>query len=482
MTTYTDPFAGSTVQISEVSYAALALTANAILSWPQDSFSAASPIFVRIMDCTPDAAGRTVTLPDARRVSAGYDTIFSNLGASSYSVLSASGVTLTTVASGQAVVLYLTSNATLGGTWRSFVLGAFTSSATSASLAGRGLAADGALLRFAPITATFSSTYSVTTADLAKTFAWTGGAGSATLPALAGLGSTFIVGFSNQGTGSLTVGITGTDTVDGMSSISLQPGESSLIYAGSLGWYTVGRGRSVQFNFSLLTKPITGGTSTLSAGEASNVVQKYTGVLTSNAIIVLPSVVQIYFVTNQTTGSFTTTFKTSGVGTTIALPQLQQAILLCDGTNIINANTSIAGISSLSLLQGSASAPSLSYVGNPTDGIFQPGSGSVAITLGGSQYVSFGTAALSIANTTITWSGSPTHSGIHTFSNNISCAVVPTLGAHYVNKTYADALAFLSVLPGQAGNRGKEITTNGTVASWGITAPGAMAIIHYMGL
>lgn len=50
------------------------------------------------------------------------------------------------------------------------------------------------------------------------------------------------------------------------------------------------------------------------------------------------------------------------------------------------------------------------------------------------------------------------------------CASVPTTGSHLVNKTYADGLAFSSSLPGQSGNSGKFLTTDGSTASWAAIA------------
>lgn len=60
-------------------------------------------------------------------------------------------------------------------------------------------------------------------------------------------------------------------------------------------------------------------------------------------------------------------------------------------------------------------------------------------------------------------------------------APVPVNSDELVNKAYADSLAFATALPSQAGNAGLEITTNGTVAVWGITAHGAMGILSYLG-
>jgi len=49
-------------------------------------------------------------------------------------------------------------------------------------------------------------------------------------------------------------------------------------------------------------------------------------------------------------------------------------------------------------------------------------------------------------------------------------AAAPTVDLHASTKKYVDDTAFASlsgVLPGQGGNSGKYLTTNGTVASWG---------------
>lgn len=50
-----------------------------------------------------------------------------------------------------------------------------------------------------------------------------------------------------------------------------------------------------------------------------------------------------------------------------------------------------------------------------------------------------------------------------------------------VTKSYADGLSFAAALPAQAGNAGKEIITDGTTASWGSSAYGALAILNSIG-
>ena len=58
--------------------------------------------------------------------------------------------------------------------------------------------------------------------------------------------------------------------------------------------------------------------------------------------------------------------------------------------------------------------------------------------------------------------------GTQNFTGATVTVATPTAGAHPVPKTYADALAFSAALPGQSGNSGKLVTTDGTNASWGL--------------
>jgi hypothetical protein len=48
-------------------------------------------------------------------------------------------------------------------------------------------------------------------------------------------------------------------------------------------------------------------------------------------------------------------------------------------------------------------------------------------------------------------------------------------------KDYADGLAFAAALPAQTGKAGLEVTTNGSVAAWGISAGAAMGALSFLG-
>lgn len=380
---YTDPFGGSSVQPAEVSYRAVALSANTTLGWP----SVESTNYVaRIMDVTASAGSLALTMPDATAVSPGYDVIFLNPGAQTYTVKDNAGGTIVAVAPGAAQYIYLRTNATAAGTWGVLQFASLASAVSAAALAGAGLQANGSQLQVAEPVTTFSVSRTLATTDLSQVLVWTGGSGTLTVLAATTAGANFFVSVANQGTGTLTLARSGADTIDGATSLQLQAGESLVLHSGGgTAWYTVGRGRSTQFNFTLLTKAISTGTVTLSNTEAANTVQIYTGALVGNVNVVVPSTVQVYYVSNQTTGAFSVTFKTAGVGTTVTVPTGQNAVLFCDGTNVLNSSTTVSGISSLSLSVGSAGSPSISFVSDGTTGIFSPGTGRTGLSSGGTM-------------------------------------------------------------------------------------------------
>lgn len=387
---FTDRFGGSAVNPSDVGYLALPFSVSTVLVWPP---AGGVNVVARIIDATPAGPGLTLTLPDARESSKGYDTLINNLGADTFTVLDASGATIGTVVAGGVRYFYLTNVSTLAGVWRSLNIGSLTSTIDAATLAGLGLGAVGTSLQTDFITSTFSAGFTIAAVDRAKALIWTGGTDTLTLPLLSTLDTGFHFEVRNQGTGVLTVSPSGGELFDDSASLVLQPTEAMFVHAGPAAWYSVGRGRSTQFSFTQLTKTITGGTTVLTPTEAANVVQKYVGVLVSNAIVEFPAYVQVYYVSNQTTGAFSVTFKNAGAGTTVVVPQGQNAVLFSDGTNVINSSTTISGISSLSINPGSAGAPSLNFVGDGTTGFFQPTSGTIGFSVSGvevARYVSTG--------------------------------------------------------------------------------------------
>jgi hypothetical protein len=96
--------------------------------------------------------------------------------------------------------------------------------------------------------------------------------------------------------------------------------------------------------FGRLSKSVAGGSNvTLTAAEARCDVLNFTGLLTGSINVVVPDGPQGWTVTNNTTGAFSLTVKTSA-GTGIAVTQGKAADLLADGTNVILGNNDAAAI------------------------------------------------------------------------------------------------------------------------------------------
>lgn len=402
---YTDQFGGSTINPAQVAYASLSLAANISTYWPPFATGTQQPL-ARIMDINPTVAGLVLRLPDAIIATLGQDVFFNNKGANSFSVADINGNVVATIAPGALRYIYLKDNTTNNGLWESILFGTTSSSPDASQLAGYGLKAIGATLNQSTPTSTISANQSWGVSDRGRVFVNTGGAINCVLALTATVGNDWFVEVRNQGTGTLTLSPSGGELIDGSASITLQLNESCFVHAGTGAWYTVGRGRNTQFNFTQLLKTVTGGTTTLTLTEASNVVQTYSGALLSNQILVLPAVVQVYYIANKTTGAFTFTIQSPTPGSTLVLASGQNAVVFCDGVNVINASTSITGITALLLAAGSVGGPSLALAAS-NNGFFAPSSTAVAVSAGGTEVVRWsGTQTLGAAGAV----GAPTYS------------------------------------------------------------------------
>jgi hypothetical protein len=390
MTTYTNPFTAQTISPSQVGYESLSISANTELEWPINGNT--TDVVANIIDVTATAAGLKLIMPPATQVSQGQSTLIRNTGANTFTVVDNSGTTgagntIVSVASGVAQYIYLTDNSTVNGTWQTVTFGAGTSAANAATLAGFGLKAISTTLNAATQVTTFSSNYALLPSDRASLYVWTGGAGTITLPTSGSVGEDWFIIIKNDGTGVLNVVPQGADTIDGQVSAQLQLDESFVVVCSGSTYYSYAYGQSSQFFFTQLVKSVTGGTVTLTSSEAASIIQEYQGTLTSNCTVVLPPTVQLYSLRNTTTGAFSLTFTTGVVGgQNLSLAQNQTIIAICDGTNVYNSQTATSSsISALTLGNGSAGAPSLSFVGDPITGLYLVASHQLGFSVNGAN-------------------------------------------------------------------------------------------------
>jgi hypothetical protein len=403
MTTYTNPFTGQTINPSSVSYEALTIAANTLLDWPINGTTGIPT--ANIIEVTASTTGLYLILPPATQVSTGQTVLVRNIGSNPFTVTSyaASGVgaTIVSVASGVAQYIYLTNNSTTAGTWTNVVLGAGTAAANASDLAGYGLTALGITLNQSYGTTNYYSNATLPSTIRAQLALWSSGVGTLTMPSAATVGSGWFCMIRNGGTGILTLAVTGADTIDGASSQQLQLTESLVIVSNGTNWNTFGYGRSNTFAYTQLSVSVTGGTLTLSSAQAANTIQLYSGALASNQIVVVPSTVQLYSITNNTTGAYTFTVKTAvSGGATVTVAQNTSLILVCDGTNVYNAASgSSSSITSLTVGNGSLAVPSIKFSGDLNSGIYLPNTSQVGFVIGNTQVGYYNASGLTMAGT-----------------------------------------------------------------------------------
>jgi hypothetical protein len=338
--TYTQIFGGTTIYPSDVSYLALALTADTALDWPLESNTLLRPA-ARIIDVTPTGAF-SILMPPADETGVGQTVLFNNLGPSTVTVKNSAGGTLLSIAQGEQWQIYLTSNTTAAGTWRVFRYGAATAQAQASALAGFGLTATGSTLSQSTPVTLFNTNYTAGGSDRAKMFVWTGGLGTLTLPTAAGVGADYFVAVRNGGSGNLVLTPQGLDTINGAASLTLTPGDSATAVTDGTSWYTLGLGQSAVFAFDFTSVNLGGvsGNYTLSGAELNRIAYEFTGAITGNVEIVVPKTTQQYWVSNDTTGgSFTLRVRTNTQSPGVLVARGSRAILYCDGNEVVDAET-----------------------------------------------------------------------------------------------------------------------------------------------
>jgi len=396
---YTNPFTGATISPSQVGYIDLTISANTYLEWPINGNDTVD-VAANIIEVTAATGGLDLIMPPAAQVSVGQAVIIRNIGSNPFTVTNNGGGTLLSVNSGVAYYLYLTDNSTVNGTWSNVTFGAGTSAADAATLAGYGLTAIGPTLNQSYSVTNYYASSALTATARAQFAVWQGGAGTLTLPSASSVGANWFCMFRNNGSGILTIAPVGSDTIDGNVSDQLQITESFVVVSNGSGWNTFGYGQATQFAFTQLSVVVTGGTLTETASQASNLIQEFTGTLTSNQIVIVPPTVQLYTVTNNTLGSFSFTVKTSAIGAAVVnVPQGTSLLLICDGTNVYNAASgSSSSITSLTLGNGSLSTPSLKFTGDANTGLYLPASSNLGIVVANALAATFSSTGLAVPN------------------------------------------------------------------------------------
>lgn len=396
---YNSPFTGQVIQPTDVSFRAVTLSANTQLQWPING-NATDDYAARIMNVTATTSGLSLYMPPANQTSVGNDALIRNVGSNTFTVKTYDNAgTIISVAAGEAKYIYITTNPNEAGTWGVISFGVGSSNADAATLAGYGLLASGVTLNQSHPVTTFSSDATADATYRAQTYVWNGGAGTLTLDTVGNLGNNWFVMLRNAGTGALSVAAQGGTLINGSSSIVLQPTDSCIVVCSGSAFYTVGLGKSTQFNFTQLTKDVSaGGNFTLTTTEASNVIQKYTGTLAGNATVTLPPTVQVYYMVNEAVGgvsNYDVTF-TTGSGNNVTLGQGESSILICDSVNLITAVTVSVGVTTVSLPDGTVAAPPLNFASEVSTGMYRAAAGQINMAILGVNQLTLSSSGLAV--------------------------------------------------------------------------------------
>lgn len=340
---YTDVFGGQNISPAQLSFAAFSFAADITFVWPTNA-APGTNVLARKVHLNPAAGSLNAIMPDATLVSVGQDVYFLNTSAFTVTIKNAAGATLGTIAPGIAWLYYITDNSTAGGTWTSIQEGASVSNANAAALAGNGLLAIGSTLNVQHPPNTKNANYQLVANDRAGTFLNTGGAVTFSFVASSVLLNGWFAFIRNDGSGTLTLDPNGAETIDGSATKTLANGESLIVVCDGSNIHTIGFGRSVTSSITATNIAAAGtGTLTLAASDVAAQIQNVNGLLTGARRLEYGTGVGYWFVFNNTTGAFATTFATNGADPGVTIAQGSYGILRSDGTTMSLANSATVG-------------------------------------------------------------------------------------------------------------------------------------------
>jgi len=400
MANYNDVFGNFTVPPAEATYSRLTLTESGVLAWPSN-FSGeveGQHLATDILEVSTGVVGLQLALPPANEASVGQDLMIRNVGAESVEILDAEGNPLTTIAAGEAKYIYTTSNVTAAGEWSMFTYGTGTSGADAALLAGRGL--QGATDNKIQVAASYrglDSDYEIAEDDRGLLLNVTVGSLNLTTPDAVAMSPGFYCFLRNSSLGIAHITPFAGQSINGVASWSLSPGDSLVLMSTGTDWVTVGFGQDVDFTFTELVVNAASGDATLSSSDVSGRMIRVTGTATAPITLTMPSVDNIYFVSIENgVGSHTVTFKTSAVGAgVVVLNANEKTVLYSDGVNITIAVTTTV-TSTLSLTDGGAAAPSLFFALDTNTGIYRKAADTIGFATGGSERMALSSTGLTL--------------------------------------------------------------------------------------
>jgi len=388
---YSDLFGQYTVPPSEAQYSFAEVLVNSTLSWPNNFTGTVASEFLATtcVDFAAEFAGLSLKLPPADRVSVGTELRLRNVGANALDIQDSTGAGVSSIAPGVVKYFQVTNNDTAGGEWAVYTFGTGTSGADASALAGEGLKVLANKLHVDAPYRGLNSSYTLQATDRAHALDAVAGGLVLTLPLASTLQSGFYVMLRNSSAGGLSLVPSGSEQVDGTSSKTVSPQESLILVSTGSGWITVGFGRDATFVFGEVVVNAAVSPVTLSSADVAGRMIRVSGTASANLVVNLPAVDNVYFINIEAgVGAYNVTFTTGGGASTV-LTANQKTVVYCDGINVTPAITT-AITSTLSLTDGSAAAPSVSFALDANTGFFRNANGVVGFASSGAATLLFG--------------------------------------------------------------------------------------------
>lgn len=345
MGSYSEVFGGANIYPAQLTFKNISLTADLTLEWPAE-IATTNDVVAWIMRVSPSAGGFSIILDDATLASNGVSLLFYNAGAFTFTLKDSTGGTIASITAGIGWDIILRDNSTAAGSWLVIQRGAGTTEAQASQLAGAGLVALGGLLASSVLVTDRSSDFPITSTGRATLYDWTGGSGAATVDATSTLGTGWWSIVRNDGSGALTV-TPASGQIDSTGSKVFDPNSAAFIFQDGINLFTVGfdsGSGGTSFDYvSIDISSGSGSTYTLTGSQLNRIAYQFTGVLTGDVEVVIPSTVQEYWITNATTGAFNVAVRTSSQtppGVTVG--QGSSIIGYCNGTIFIQAAGTIS--------------------------------------------------------------------------------------------------------------------------------------------
>jgi hypothetical protein len=345
------------------------------------------------MDCAASASGLVILLPDATQGAVGSDILFRNLGAFPFTVTDAAGAESITVAVGAAKYVYLTNNTTLGGTWSNIAFGVGTSYADAVTLQGAGLTTVSGQLATTQNVADITATPTLNDLSRATTFNWNTGNGVINLPVPSTLSTGWYVGFRNNGGGALSITPVSPALINGLATITANPGDSGyVIYDSNTGnFITVGFTAPTNVTFTSATYDVDSiPGSSLNLVSFAPIIQTYiaqSGSRSTTLTVTLPAITQLYVLVNNTNQTgYNINFVVSGSSQPpLVLAAGGVITVLTDGINLYTLTQSSTGI--FYAANGTATLPSYSFNNDTHTGMYLAGTSVLGLSANSTEII-----------------------------------------------------------------------------------------------